>query len=117
MQHSLRNGLIAYDRRKGWRGPIQNIRYSRDWPEKIDKKFSLEKSIDWQIAIVKKVNQFNSVIELMDNSKGIIEFKDISWTKKDFQDLFKQGDIIYVKKKEMIHIVYNKFQKLMVELL
>ena len=34
----------------------------------------------------------------MDNSKGIIKFKDISWTKKDFKDLFKQGDIIYVKK-------------------
>ena len=23
---SLRNGLIAYDKRKGWRGPIQNIK-------------------------------------------------------------------------------------------
>ncbi len=97
---SLRNGLIAYDRRKGWRGPIKNIKYTKDWSEKIDKKFSLEKSINWQIAIVKKINQFNSIIELKDKSKGIIEFKDISWTKKDFQDLFKQGDIIYVKKNE-----------------
>ena len=25
---SLRNGLIAYDRRKGWRGPITNIKYN-----------------------------------------------------------------------------------------
>ena len=27
-----------------------------------------------------------------------IEFKDISWTKKEFNKLLKVGDIIYVKK-------------------
>ena len=43
---SLRNGLIAYDRRKGWRGPIKNIKYSKDWYQKIEKKIRLEKSID-----------------------------------------------------------------------
>src|SRR5210317_2236735 len=31
----LRNGLIAYDRRKGWRGPLKNIEYSNDWLDKI----------------------------------------------------------------------------------
>ena len=51
---ALRNGLIEYDRRKGWRGPINNINYSTDWFKKIDKKLKLEKSIEWQIAIVKK---------------------------------------------------------------
>ena len=56
---SLRNGLVAYDRRKGWRGPIKNIKYSKDWYKNIEKKFKLEKSIDWQIVIVKKINQFN----------------------------------------------------------
>ena len=60
---SLRNGLVAYDRRKGWSGPIKNIKYSNDWFEKIEKKFKLEKSIEWQIAIIKKINQFNSIIE------------------------------------------------------
>ena len=58
----------------------------------------LEKSIGWQIAIVKKVNQFNAIIETENNTKGKIEFKDISWTKKDFKDLLQKGDIIYVKK-------------------
>tara|TARA_A100001011_G_scaffold316200_1_gene335107 strand:+ start:1491 stop:3761 length:2271 start_codon:yes stop_codon:yes gene_type:complete len=95
---SLRNGLIAYDRRKGWRGPIKNIRYSKDWFKKIEKKFKLEKSIGWQIAIVKKINQFDSIIETENKVKGIINYKDISWTKKDFKDLLKRGDVIYVKK-------------------
>ncbi len=97
---SLRNGLVAYDRRKGWRGPIKNIKYSNDWFKKIDKKFKLEKSIKWQIAIVKKINQFNSIIETDNNLQGLINYKDISWTKKEFKELFKVGDIIYVKKEK-----------------
>ncbi len=95
---SLRNGLIAYDRRKGWRGPLKNIQYSANWLDKIDKISKLEKSIGWQVAIVKKVNQFNATIETDKNQNGIIEYKDISWTKKDFNDLLKKGDVIYVKK-------------------
>ena len=95
---SLRNGLIAYDKRKGWRGPIDNIDYSKDWENKIDKKFLLENSIQWQIAIVKEVNQFNSIIETVNNTQGEIKYKDISWTKKEFKDLLKKGDLIYVKK-------------------
>ena len=95
---SLRNGLISYDRRKGWRGPIKNIKYSKDWYKKIEKKFRLEQSIEWQIAIVKKINQFEAIIEIENNSQGIIKYKEISWTKKDFKNLLKEGDVIYVKK-------------------
>ena len=95
---SLRNGLVAYDRRKGWRGPIKNIKYSKDWYKKVEKKFRLEKSIEWRIAIVKKINQFNSKIETENGLQSLINYKDISWTKKEFKDLFKVGDVIYVKK-------------------
>ncbi|MDA9678219.1 PBP1A family penicillin-binding protein [Candidatus Pelagibacter sp.] len=95
---SLRNGLIAYDRRKGWRGPLKNIKYSKNWLDKIEKNFRLEKNIDWKIAIVKKVNQFDAIVKTENNLEGIIKYKDISWTKKDFKDLLKEGDIIYVKK-------------------
>ena len=95
---SLRNGLVSYDRRKGWRGPIKNIKYSKDWYKNIEKKFKLEKSIEWQIVIVKKINQFNTIIETENNLQGVINYKDISWTKKEFKDIFKEGDVIYVKK-------------------
>ena len=95
---SLRNGLVAYDRRKGWRGPLKNIKYSENWFDRIDKKLRLEKSIDWKIAIVKRINQFDVEIEIENNLKGFIKYRDISWTKKDFNKLLKTGDIIYVKK-------------------
>ena len=95
---SLRNGLIAYDERKGWRGPIINMKYQKDWHQKIDKKFILEKSINWKIAIVKEINQFESKVETIDKLDGIIRFTDISWTKKEFNEIFKIGDLIYVKR-------------------
>ena len=99
--HSLRNGLIAYDRRKGWRGPIKNIKYSKDWFKQVEKKFILEKSIDWKIAIVKEIDKFSSKIETQNNIQGTINYKDISWTKKDFEEILKIGDIIYVKKNKL----------------
>ncbi len=95
---SLRNGLIAYDQRKGWRGPITNIKYDDDWLKNIDKKYKLENSINWEIAIVKEIGQFQTKIETEDKLNGIIKYNEISWTKKEFEDLLKVGDLIYVKK-------------------
>ena len=109
---SLRNGLIAYDRRNGWRGPIKNIKYSSDWYKNVEKKFKLEKSINWEVAIVKEINQFNSLIETKNNSKGIIKYKDISWTKKDFTDLFRIGDVIYVKKIDKTSYILQQLPKI-----
>ena len=94
---SLRNGLIAYDKRKGWRGPIEKKTYSKNWTENLD-KYQLEKSINWEIAIIKKVNKFSAIIETRDKIKGFIKYDDISWTKREFNELIFPGDIVYVKK-------------------
>ena len=94
---TLRNGLISYDKRKGWRGVLTNKKYSKDWNNNL-KKFNLENSINWELAIIRKLNKFSAEIETEKNINGKIEFKDISWTKKEFSKLFNIGDIIYVKK-------------------
>ena len=57
---SLRNGLIAYDQRKGWRGPIKNMKNHENWHNNLDKKYKLENSINWEIAIVKEIDQFQT---------------------------------------------------------
>ena len=101
--NSLRDGLISYDQRKGWRGPLTSKIYNNNWNKDL-KKFNLEKSIGWSLAIVKKINKFSAEIETEDKIQGVIEYKDISWTKKEFKNLFQLGDIIYVKK-----ISDNKF--------
>ena len=93
---SLRLGLIEYDKRKGWRGPISNKNYKLGWQKEF-KEFKLEKSIDWDLSIVKKVDQFLAEIETQNGLSGIIEYSDISWTKKQFDEILKPGDIIYTK--------------------
>ena len=94
---ALRDGLVAYDKRKGWRGPLSNKNYSENWNNDL-KKYNLENSIDWKLAIVKKLNKFSVEIQTEDKHEGIIEFQDISWTKKEFGELLNVGDIVYVKK-------------------
>ena len=93
---SLRDGLINYDKRKGWRGPLLNKKNSINWNVGLE-KFKLENSINWSLAIVKKVNQFSIEIETQKKIKGLIKYENISWTKKEFKEILKIGDIIYVE--------------------
>ena len=100
---SLRDGLIAYDKRKGWHGILDNKSYNLNWFKELD-KYKLENSIGWEIAIIKNIRQFSAEIETENKISGIIEYKNISWTKKEFNELLNIGDIVYVKK-----IKDNKF--------
>ena len=100
---SLRDGLIEYDKRKGWRGPLTNKNFNKNWPQNLD-KHRLENSIKWKIAIVKKLNQFSAEIQTIDRIDGLIEYSEISWTKKEISELLEEGDIIYVE-----NIEGNKF--------
>ena len=100
---SLRDGLIEYDKRKGWRGPLINKNFNNYWSQNLE-KYRLENSINWKIAIVKKLNQFSAEIQTIDRIDGFIEYSEISWTKKEFSELLEEGDIIYVE-----NIEGNKF--------
>ena len=94
---ALRNGLMNYDKRKGWRGPLANKKNNKEWFKNLD-NYKLEKSINWELAIVKKINKFSIEVESKSKEKGVIEYKDISWTKKETNDLLETGDIIFVEK-------------------
>ena len=96
---SLRDGLINYDKRKGWRGALANKKNLNNWHKDKDlEKLRLEKSINWKLAIVKKINKFLITIETENQSEGVINYENVNWTKKELNELFNVGDIIYVKK-------------------
>ncbi len=94
---SLRNGLQEFDKRKGWRGSLSSKNKFKNWKKDLS-KFNLEKSLGWELAIVKRIDKFETVIETQNNKKGVINFNDIDWTRKSFKKLFRKDDIIYVKK-------------------
>jgi len=93
---SLREGLVSYDKRKGWRGPLLRDKELDNWKDKLD-VFRLEKSINWNLAIVKKINKFSAEIVTENGFNGVIKYENISWIKKDFNEILQIGDVIYAK--------------------
>jgi len=93
---SLREGLISYDKRKGWRGPLLRNQKIDNWKDNLD-KFKLEKSIAWNLAIIKKINKFSVKIETVNKLNGFIKYENISWIKKEFSEILKIGDVVYVE--------------------
>ncbi len=94
---ALRDGLISYDKRKGWQGALLRNQNPDSWKNKID-DFRLEKSINWQLAIINKVDKFFVEIETEDEQIGTIRYENISWIKKEFDEILKVGDVVYVEK-------------------
>jgi len=93
---SLREGLISYDKRKGWRGPVSNSKKLNNWNDNLD-KYRLEQSINWDLAVVKKIDKFSVEIETEKKISGIIKYENITWVKKEFTKVLEIGDIIYVE--------------------
>ena len=54
-----------------------------------------------RLSIVKKINRFSAEIETIDGNQGVIEYASINWTKKNFEELFVVGDIIYTQKRDI----------------
>ena len=93
---SLRDGLVSYDKRRGWRGAVLKDKNINNWTDEL-KNLRLEKSINWDLAIIKKIDKFSVEIETENKLKGKIKYENISWTKKEFIELFNIGDVVYVE--------------------
>ncbi|MBR2299416.1 MAG: penicillin-binding protein 1A [Alphaproteobacteria bacterium] len=110
---AFRKGLLDYDLRHGWRGAEKNISLEGDYLETL-KKTNLTKGaeLSWKKAVVVETNKDKAQIELENGTKGTIALKDIAWAKpalknkyvgetpKDVSKVLKQGDVIYVEKRE-----------------
>jgi len=95
--NALRKNLEAYDKRHGWRGVIKNLE-ENNWVTQV-KKLTVDKSLNWDLARVTKINKLKISIETKDKELGFIDFKTTSWTKyKSFDEFIKINDIIYVKR-------------------
>ena len=96
---ALRFGIESYDKRHGWRGPIGNTINDSNWQESI-KKIQIDETLKWEIAEVLQIDKYETKIRIISKEKNQkILFKNLNWTKaKNFEDLFKTGDLIFVKK-------------------
>ncbi|MGH7005444.1 MAG: transglycosylase domain-containing protein, partial [Alphaproteobacteria bacterium] len=85
---ALRNGLITYDRRHGWRGPIANLRalHGEDWRDGWRRKLRAVKVPSgngaWPIAVVIQVEAAGADIAMGDGRSGYIPLSELSWARK-----------------------------------
>jgi penicillin-binding protein 1A len=115
---SLREGLIAYDRRHGWRGPYAKIPDMSVWEEefaRIAQRRPLFGPPGWQLAVVSKVEA--QAVQLVGlpagdggGGDGILPFAEMSWAAPTLpeqrlgapprapRDVVNVGDVIVVEK-------------------
>ena len=113
--NTLKYGLINYDRRHGWRGPLANIDI-RDTNLKKDlSSITIPEAFPkWKASVVVHIDKLGVNIFFDDNSYGRINLKDLKWARqwrrnqylgppiKYPQDVLAIGDIIYVEKEDFV---------------
>ncbi|WP_042442411.1 penicillin-binding protein 1A [Azospirillum sp. B510] len=86
---ALRDGLIAYDRRHGWRGAVGKMENFDNWPKKLAAMPPPAGSDGWKLAVVLKDDQADGLdIGLADGSRGRIPLSELRWARAS-----KDGDI------------------------
>ena len=107
---SLRAGLMLYDRRHGWRGPVNNIPVVAGWGDALHDLGRPEGMLDtWRLALVVVVKRGQAQIGFADGSLGTIPLSELRWArawKKDQRlgdkvksagDVLARGDVIFVE--------------------
>ena len=96
--NALRFGIESYDKRHGWRGPITNTSRDVNWKKRVN-NLPIDETLNWKIAEVLNVSEHESKIRIINkNIQEKIVFQNLKWTgKKSFNELFEQGDLIFVK--------------------
>ncbi len=123
---ALQGGLLAFDRRHGWRGPVKNINdgtkaWANDWKKKLAKVEPPAGHGDWPLALVLEVTPKEAKLGFADGKRGTIPLSELGWARqqKEFkrpgrpdmrtavgprprkvEDVLKQGDIVLVEKVE-----------------
>ena len=79
----LRQGLEAYDRRHGWRGPIAQLgELGEDWADRLAKVEVPEVDVSFRVAVVTKVNKAVAEIAFSDGALGEIPLGEMKWARK-----------------------------------
>lgn len=106
---ALRDGLEAYDRRHGWRGPFAKIDPAGDWLVQLSKLKLPEDITEWQLAAVRRVEDGGAEIGLDDGSEGYLPLSELRWARKQLKkghrgasvrragDALAVGDVVLVE--------------------
>ncbi len=98
---ALRDGLVRYDRGKGWSGPIRTIQIGANWAQQLASANLGAGYPDWRVAIVLSKAAESVRIGFADGKTGImpaaLATMPRSRTAETAFSQLKQGDVIAVK--------------------
>ncbi len=111
---SLRDGLMDYDRRHGWRGPLAHFDSMESWPDQlIGVEEPDDMPDDWVLAIVLESGGQNAKIGFADKSTASLPLLNVQWARKCLDECYalgpeitgvnqvlEVGDVILVQKKD-----------------
>ncbi|MGH7124117.1 MAG: penicillin-binding protein 1A, partial [Stellaceae bacterium] len=108
---ALRQALISYDRRHGYRGALGRLDFRGEWWTKLA-ALGLPAGADevgWRLAVVLSTDAEGATIGLPDQSTGRIPFDELKWAKKPLEEakvgppprnpgeVLSAGDVILVE--------------------
>lgn len=110
-ERALRDGLQTYDRRHGWRGPIQHVSLEHNWQEQLSHIAKPAGTGSWIMAIVLNVSSGSAEIGFVDGHKGTVPLSELKWARK-FISTEAQGPAV-----TSASMVLNKGDVILVEAL
>ncbi|MXW93323.1 MAG: penicillin-binding protein 1A [Rhodospirillaceae bacterium] len=85
---ALRKGLVAYDRRHGYRGPVARLaevhgaRWAENWRKKLSRVERPAGAGSWSLAVVLKTEKNRAAIGFADGARGTIPVAELAWARK-----------------------------------
>jgi penicillin-binding protein 1A len=105
----LRDGLMAYDKRHGWRGPLSKGASIKEWGQSLAALTPPPGAAPWQLAVALKLDDQGAEIGLKDGAKGRIPFGELQWARpwlpdqkvgappRRAADVLAPGDVVLVE--------------------
>ncbi|MGF1624520.1 MAG: penicillin-binding protein 1A [Alphaproteobacteria bacterium] len=110
--NALRFGLIEYDRRHGYRGPIAVMENFDGWPDQLAAIGQPEGAGDWQLAVVLEIEGEVAQLGFADRRRGLIGMPGVEWARpwrenqqvgnppSRVTDVLAKGDVILVSPRD-----------------
>jgi penicillin-binding protein 1A len=104
---ALMDGLVAYDRRYGFRKPVAHIEADKDWPAALHALSPLSDVPEWTLAVVLSTDRTGATIGLRpgndaaghmlpDEKTARLADADSKWVSKGMSRTLNVGDVVYV---------------------
>jgi penicillin-binding protein 1A len=122
---ALTDGLVKFDRRLGWRGPVARIDIAGDWGVALGKLASPSDIAPWRLGVVLETQKSKAIIGfkparqqdstlVKDREAVEVSLEDMKWASKKAggkkvdakttADILKPGDVVYVSPKDPANI-------------